>query len=82
MEARYKGNLASEEHRGDGSDAGSANAVLEGTSLASFDELSKARFKVNFGKRLELIVHTKSSFEVRNIHCSIAHIEAVVSASP
>ncbi|CAM9757468.1 unnamed protein product, partial [Ectocarpus sp. 8 AP-2014] len=61
VEARYKGNLASEEHRGDGSDAGSANAVFEGTSSpASFDELSEARFKMT--ARSVLLARAVESF--------------------
>ncbi|CAM9417387.1 unnamed protein product [Ectocarpus fasciculatus] len=61
VEARYKGNLASEEHRADGSDAGNANAVLEGTSSpASFDELSKARFKMT--ARSVLLARVVESF--------------------
>ena len=45
MEGRYKGNLAGEEHGSEnGADAGT---LLKGiSSPASFDELSKARFKV------------------------------------
>ncbi|CAN0360223.1 unnamed protein product, partial [Ectocarpus sp. 12 AP-2014] len=61
VEARYKGNLASEEHRGDGSDAGSADAAFEGTSSpASFDELSKARFKMT--ARSVLLARAVESF--------------------
>lgn len=45
MEGRYKGNLTGEERRGGGGVG--VDPTYEGvSSAASFDELSKARFKV------------------------------------